>query len=67
MRNYKKLKDMNMCKCEEKETVCEGCMLFRDRWCGMHNIEVDRDEEGCRDYIDRKSCGEDRNNGKDKK
>lgn len=56
-----------MCKCEEKETVCEGCMLFRDRWCGMHNIEVDRDAEGCRDYIDRKSCGEDRNNGNDKK
>ena len=30
--------------------------MFKDRWCSMHNIEVDRDAEGCRDYIDKRPC-----------
>jgi hypothetical protein len=46
-----------MCQSEKREMVCEGCILFKDRWCSMHYIEVDRDAEGCRDYIDERPCG----------
>lgn len=38
---------------KEKETECEGCMMFENKWCNMHYIEVNYNDEGCRDYIDK--------------